>query len=56
MIRIGPAGWSYKDWAGIVYPSPNPRGFHGAEYLARYFDNIEVNSTFYRPATPLATG
>ncbi len=23
MIRIGPAGWSYKDWEGIVYP-PNP--------------------------------
>lgn len=19
MIRIGPAGWSYKDWQGIVY-------------------------------------
>jgi hypothetical protein len=21
MLRIGPAGWAYKDWAGIVYPS-----------------------------------
>jgi uncharacterized protein YecE (DUF72 family) len=49
MIRIGPAGWSYKDWEGIVYPSPAPRGFHGAEYLAQYFDTIEINSTFYRP-------
>jgi Zn-dependent protease with chaperone function len=19
-IRIGPAGWSYKDWEGVVYP------------------------------------
>jgi hypothetical protein len=19
-IRVGPAGWSYKDWIGIVYP------------------------------------
>ena len=23
-IRIGPAGWSYKDWEGIVYPQKNP--------------------------------
>ena len=52
MIRIGPAGWSYKDWQGIVYPSPVPRSFHGAEYLAQYFDTIEVNSTFYRSPTP----
>jgi uncharacterized protein YecE (DUF72 family) len=51
MIRIGPAGWSYKDWAGIVYPQPKPRGFDPLSYLAHYFDTIEVNSTFYRPAS-----
>ncbi len=51
-IRVGPAGWSYEDWAGIVYPSPRPRGFHEATYLADYFDTIEMNVTFYRPATP----
>jgi uncharacterized protein YecE (DUF72 family) len=50
MIRFGPAGWSYKDWAGIVYPSPAPKGFDPLEYIAGYFDTIEVNSTFYRPA------
>lgn len=49
MIRIGPAGWAYKDWAGIVYPSKKPRGFHEATYLARYFDAIEINVSFYRP-------
>jgi uncharacterized protein YecE (DUF72 family) len=48
-IRIGPAGWSYDDWAGIVYPTPRPRGFHEATYLAEYFDTIELNVTFYRP-------
>jgi hypothetical protein len=21
VIRVGPAGWAYKDWNGIVYPS-----------------------------------
>ena len=20
-VRIGPAGWSYEDWKGIVYPA-----------------------------------
>lgn len=50
-IRFGPAGWTYKDWAGVVYPQPKPRGFDPLEYLAQYFDTVEVNSTFYRPAT-----
>jgi uncharacterized protein YecE (DUF72 family) len=50
MIRIGPAGWSYKDWAGMVYPTPRPRGFDPLAYLASYFDTVEINSTFYRPA------
>jgi uncharacterized protein YecE (DUF72 family) len=46
-IRIGPAGWSYKDWEGIVYPKHGSRFDHLA-YLANYFDTIEVNSSFYR--------
>ena len=50
MIRVGPAGWSYKDWAGTVYPVPRPRGFDPLAYLSEYFDTIEINSTFYRPA------
>jgi len=50
-VRVGPAGWSYKDWDGIVYPAPRPRGFDPLEYLAGYFDTVEVNSTYYRPAT-----
>jgi uncharacterized protein YecE (DUF72 family) len=48
-IRVGPAGWSYDDWAGIVYPARKPRGFHEAAYLARFFDTIEINTTFYHP-------
>src|ERR1700733_7361759 len=48
-IRVGPAGWSYKDWIGIVYPKRKPAGFHEATYLAHYFDTIELNVTFYRP-------
>ena len=43
-IRIGPAGWSYKDWNGIVYPRSRPVGFHEASYLANYFPLIEINT------------
>ncbi|HTO96190.1 MAG TPA: DUF72 domain-containing protein [Myxococcales bacterium] len=51
IVRFGPAGWDYPDWAGKVYPAPRPEGFDPLRYLADYFDAIEINSTFYRPAT-----
>ena len=50
-IRIGPAGWSYKDWEGIVYPKKPGVKFDPLEYLARFFNTIEINSSFYRPFT-----
>jgi len=49
MIRVGPAGWSYPDSPGHVYPASVPSRFDALTFLARYFDTIEVNSTFYRP-------
>ena len=49
MIRYGPAGWEYPDWAGKVYPKPEPRGFDRLRHLARFFATVEVNATFYRP-------
>jgi uncharacterized protein YecE (DUF72 family) len=51
-ILVGPAGWSYPDWEGIVYPRSKPRGFHEAAYLAQYFDTIEINTCFYNPLRP----
>jgi len=54
MIRIGTSGWKYKDWEGIVYPKPRPRGFDELAYLAAYFDSIEINSSFYGPPRPSA--
>ena len=51
-VRIGPAGWSYPDWAGYVYPARRAKGFHEATYLAEYFDTIEINTSFYQPLHP----
>ena len=50
-IRIGPAGWSYKDWEGVVYPQKPGAKFDPLEYLARFFNTIEINSSFYRGFT-----
>ncbi len=47
MIRIGPAGWAYKDWRGIVYPEKRPRGFSELNFIAGYFNTVEINSSFY---------
>jgi len=51
MIRVGPAGWSYKDWEGTVYP-PHGAKFDPLAYLAAFFDTIEINSPFYRIPPP----
>src|SRR5262249_48733570 len=52
IIRVGPAGWSYPDWFGYVYPTPKRKGFHEATYLAQFFDTIEINTSFYSPIRP----
>ena len=55
MIHIGPAGWSYKDWENTVYPQKPGKNFDPLEYLARFFNTIEINSSFYRPPAPTTT-
>ncbi len=52
-VRIGTAGWSYKDWEGIFYPpGMQRRKQHPLEYLARFFDTTEINTSFYGPLKP----
>lgn len=51
-IRIGIAGWSYKDWDGTVYPDEIKKSKHSVEYLAQYFDLIEINTSFYGHIKP----
>jgi len=45
-VYIGIAGWSYPDWKGIVYTSSK---VDQLEYISKFVDCLEINSTFYRP-------
>ena len=45
-VYIGVAGWSYPDWKGIVYTNSK---VDQLEYVSRFVDCVEINSTFYRP-------
>jgi len=51
-ILFGTSGWSYEDWNGIVYPEHKGKGFDELRFIAEYFDMVELNVTFYRPAYP----
>ncbi len=51
-LRVGPAGWNYKDWEGVVYPAGAGKAFDPLAFLADYFDTIEINSSFYAPPRP----
>jgi len=52
-IRIGTAGWSYKDWDGVFYPAGmQRRKQHALEFLAQCFDVVEINTSFYGHIKP----
>jgi uncharacterized protein YecE (DUF72 family) len=52
-IFIGTAGFSYKDWEGIVYPKDlKKRKIHPLEYLAQFFNCCEINTSFYGHIKP----
>ena len=54
-VRVGTSGWSYPDWEGVFYPLRKPRGFDELAYMGRYFNCVEVNSSFYRPPAARTT-
>lgn len=51
-LRIGPAGWSYRDWQGVVYPRGAGSDFDPLAWIAGFFDLVEINVTFYRVPRP----
>ena len=46
-IFVGTAGWSYDDWKGVFYPSAQSKSFDWLTYYSKYFNVVEVNSTYY---------
>jgi uncharacterized protein YecE (DUF72 family) len=56
-LYIGTAGWSYPKgagtWAGTFYP-PGVADKDKLAFYARYFNTVEINSSFYRPPSPYA--
>lgn len=53
--KIGTSGWSYPPrtghgtWTGVFYPL---KKVDELQFYSRYFDTVEINSTFYRPCSP----
>jgi len=52
-VHIGCSGWVYPHWRGRFYPKGVPQR-KWLSYYAEHFDTVEVNSTFYRLASPAA--
>lgn len=50
-IRIGTSGWSYDHWRGNFYPEDLPQS-RRLEYLARRFNSVEINGSFYGLLSP----
>ncbi|HZU06435.1 MAG TPA: DUF72 domain-containing protein [Chloroflexota bacterium] len=54
VIYVGTAGWSYPQgegrWEGLFYPAD--RRIDRLQYYARFFNAVEINSSFYRPLLP----
>lgn len=47
MIYFGCSGWSYNHWVDTFYPNDLERR-EWLVFYSRYFNSVEVNSTFYR--------
>ena len=52
-IHIGCSGWVYRDWRGRFYPERLPQS-RWLEHYAATFETVELNTTFYRLASPAA--
>jgi uncharacterized protein YecE (DUF72 family) len=55
VFRVGTSGWSYPpssgpgSWTGLFYPLSRTDEL---KFYSKYFNAVEINSTFYRPCAP----
>ena len=52
-VHVGCSGWVYPHWRERLYPKGMPQRLWLSHH-AEHFDTVEVNSTFYRLASPAA--
>ena len=52
-VHVGCSGWVYPHWRECFYPKGVPQR-RWLSYYAEHFDTVEINSTFYRLASPAA--
>ena len=52
-LHVGCSGWVYPHWRELFYPKGVPQR-RWLAYYAEHFDTVEINSTFYRLASPAA--
>lgn len=45
-LGIGPSGWQYPHWEGVIFPKRKARALHPLEFLASQFDAVEISSSF----------
>lgn len=55
-FHIGTCGYSYpgappNGWSGVFYPKGGKKRVDALEFYASYFNSVEIDSTFYRPAS-----
>ncbi|MBN1299713.1 MAG: DUF72 domain-containing protein [Melioribacteraceae bacterium] len=51
-LYIGTAGWSYEDWVPSFYPFAQSKDLSWLQYYSRFFNVVEVNSTYYTYLSP----
>lgn len=56
-IKIGTSGYSYpgsppKGWFGVFYPKVRGERLDELEFYSRFFNTVEINTSFYRPPSP----
>jgi len=55
-FHIGTCGYAYpgappNGWSGVFYPKGGKKRVNELEFYATFFNSVEINSTFYRPAS-----
>jgi uncharacterized protein YecE (DUF72 family) len=53
-VLIGMGGWELPPFDRVFYPAKLEKGFRKLEYFGRFFDLVEVNSTFYNTSLSAA--